>query len=288
MFFEGGASEEYEGGDDEENPPNLSDDGAETVKTKSKKKKKKKKAPKTPKAIETQQTKIVDDPDEVQAAPLSPTNVDIAPPKDEAGENPPGDSAEVKPEVQADAGLVIEDIDGKSVKSKRSKKTVKKKKTLKKKVKIDDFPEEIIQFNDLNLNEFQAPQEEQVDENKSPEQSPEKPAEAPIEEANITKKAKKGAKSSAARRQQTFKAEAGDENNGPAAFQDEEGEFKPDIEAEEYSPSKKKNNNLSLAYEPEGHLLNKDLDYSPNIDGKSTKSKKKKKAKKGKKSKKKK
>lgn len=144
MFFEGG-SQEYEGGDDEENnPEKLDEEDAETVKTKRtlKKKKKKKSAAKTPRggtkakipALETEavtpneKAEPVEEPFELLRPPEKPQE-DVA----EEAVSP----STVKPQIE-DTGLVIEDIDGKSVKSKKSRKSVKKKKTLKKKaVKID-------------------------------------------------------------------------------------------------------------------------------------------------------
>lgn len=52
---------------------------------------------------------------------------------------------------------MLEDVDGKSVKTKKSKKSVKRKKTSKKKKEevaakpvVDEAPEEIIEFNQVN------------------------------------------------------------------------------------------------------------------------------------------
>lgn len=86
----------------------------------------------------------------------------------------------------------------------------------------------------MNLNEFKQAQEEKVE--ASPAVAEAAPEPATTEAKKAAKKGKKGSKSSAARREQSFQEDAGPE--GPSAFNDE-GEFKPDLEAEEYSPTRK-------------------------------------------------
>jgi hypothetical protein len=110
MMFEGGSQDSsfYEGGSGDEDDMRDEDD-AQTVKTKTKKKKKKGgKRGETFKAKETTQR------------------------LDESAFNP-DTQGEANPLQGAAEELVIDDIDGKSVKSKKSKRSVSKKKSLKKK-----------------------------------------------------------------------------------------------------------------------------------------------------------
>ena len=109
MMFEGGSHDSlYEGGSGDEDDMRDEDD-AQTVKTKTKKKKKKGgKRGETFKAKETTQR------------------------LDESAFNP-DTQGEANPLQGAAEELVIDDFDGKSVKSKKSKRSVSKKKSLKKK-----------------------------------------------------------------------------------------------------------------------------------------------------------
>ena len=110
MMFEGGSQDSsfYEGGSGDEDDMRDEDD-AQTVKTKTKKKKKKGgKRGETFKAKETTQR------------------------LDESAFNP-DTQGEANPLQGAAEELVIDDFDGKSVKSKKSKRSVSKKKSLKKK-----------------------------------------------------------------------------------------------------------------------------------------------------------
>ena len=110
MMFEGGSQDSlYEGGSGDEDDMRDEDD-AQTVKTKTKKKKKKGgKRGETFKAKETTINQRLDE------SAFNP---------DTQGEANPLQGAEE---------LVIDDFDGKSVKSKKSKRSVSKKKSLKKK-----------------------------------------------------------------------------------------------------------------------------------------------------------
>ena len=109
MMFEGGSQDSfYEGGSGDEDDMRDEDD-AQTVKTKTKKKKKKGgKRGETFKAKETTQK------------------------LDESAFNP-DTQGEANPLQGAAEELAIDDFDGKSVKSKKSKRSVSKKKSLKKK-----------------------------------------------------------------------------------------------------------------------------------------------------------
>jgi hypothetical protein len=111
MMFEGGSHDSfYEGGSGDEDDMRDEDD-AQTVKTKTKKKKKKGgKRGETFKAKETTINQRLDE---------SAFNPDT--------------QGEANPLQGAAEELVIDDIDGKSVKSKKSKRSVSKKKSLKKK-----------------------------------------------------------------------------------------------------------------------------------------------------------
>ena len=159
MFFEGGDElpeyndfVAYEGGDGEDDGLDKGDEdeGAETVKSKGKKKKKKKKS-KTLKSIDTKQL------DDKSVKETTDTVV--------GGAGFGGAPSEVNHNLDTqllqrpDTTLMLEDIDGKSVKSKK-KLSKKKKKTLKpKELKDDLVPEEQIQFNDEGLAEFKHAQE---------------------------------------------------------------------------------------------------------------------------------
>lgn len=112
--------------------------------------------------------------------------------------------------------MVVEDIDKKSVvsskKSKKSRKSVGGKKKKKVAEPLSPGADQEIQFNEIDFDGFN--------------------------EAAAKKKSVRGARSSKAHREQTLEDDA-------AAGEDFNNELKPDIEAEEISPSRKRANEQS-------------------------------------------
>lgn len=229
MFFEGGDSalNEYEGGSDEELG---ADEAAESVKPKSKKKGKKKKKVKNADTLKSGQMEAADTFKE------SPTIVVEG----------VGDQTPARPQDKQPTDLMIEEVDGKSVKSKRSRsKSLTKKKAKKKKKVTNDHtelpPEEDIQINPISLSNFVQPAEAHQAEAVPDVPSPEVVLQQ--EEETKSKRSKKGSKrkgrgnrSSSAHRSQHEQAD----EEGAINPEDLNNDLRADIEAEEISPSRKR------------------------------------------------
>jgi hypothetical protein len=221
---------QYEGGDDEDDNKTLAgEEGAISMKSKGKKKKKKKKGNK---GLATGDTFL----EESKATKKDMESTMGIPHAETLAIDDIDATSRAQPENEL---LVLEDVD-RSIKSKKSKKSVKRKKTSKKKKGqepaqvIDQAPEEIIEFNQVNLKE----QFKQLDGQAKAAEEPIEPSEALPDrdglESKKSKRSKKGGKGSRSSSKRREKSQEEDVLGGDA------NELKPDFEAEAYSPSRKR------------------------------------------------